>query len=191
MKLGKDGTQTTIAGTGTAGFSGDSGQADKMQVSYPSKVSWNAAGDLYFSDAGNNRIRRIDTGGKMTTIAGNGTAGSGGDGGAATKAELSMPGRLAIAKDGTMYIPTVGYEVVSGNVQFFSNVRKIDPAGVITTVAGTGSVAGELNPGVAPKALNLYKANYVALLPDGSLAIDSMPTSTYADYNALVVLRFG
>ena len=100
-----------------------------------------------------------------------------------------MPGRLAIAKDGSMYVPTVGYEVVSGNVQFFSKVRKIDAGGVITTVAGTGSVAGELNPGVAPTSLNLYKSNYVALLPDGSLAVDSMPTAAYADYNALVVLR--
>lgn len=190
VKLDKDGKQTIVAGTGTAGFNGESGQANKTQINYPSKFTWNAAGDIFFSDAGNNRIRKIDTSGKMTTVAGNGTAGSGGDGGAATKAELSMPGRLAIDKDGTMYVPTVGYESVSGNILFFSKVRKIDAKGVITTVAGTGSVAGELNPGASPTALNLYKASSVALLPDGALAIDSMPSSSYTDYNALVVLRF-
>src|SRR5262249_37741242 len=90
----------TIAGTGTAGFSGDGGAATSAQVT-PVDVALNSAGDVFIADYTNNRIRKIDhTSGNISTIAGNGTAGSTGDGGAATSAELNAPISIVFDADG-------------------------------------------------------------------------------------------
>ena len=88
---------TTIAGTGTAGSSGDGGAATSAQLAYPSGVAVDSAGNIYIADFGDSRIRRITAAsGIIATIAGTGTAGSSGDGGAATSALLYWPIGVAV-----------------------------------------------------------------------------------------------
>jgi len=95
---------TVIAGTGTCGFSGDGGPARSAQLNNPVGIVFDTAGNLYFADAENHRIRRIDKNGIITTVAGTGVSGYAGDGGPATKAQLSYPLGLGITSDGVIYI---------------------------------------------------------------------------------------
>ncbi|HEY6424868.1 MAG TPA: protein kinase [Pseudonocardiaceae bacterium] len=115
---------TTVAGNGTMGFAGDGGPARAAQLSHVRAVAVDNAGSLYIADTDNNRIRKVDPGGRITTIAGDGFAGSSGDGGPATAAELNTPLGVSIAATGEVY-------VAEGE-----RIRKIDAAGIITTVAG-------------------------------------------------------
>ena len=119
---------TTFAGTGDRGFSGDGGLAVAAQLDRPSAVAVDAAGQVYVADSGNQRIRRIDVGGGIATIAGTGSAGFGGDGMLGTSAALDNPIGLATDAVGNVYVAD------SGN----QRIRRIDLQGVITTVAGTG-----------------------------------------------------
>ena len=95
---------TTYAGTGTAGFSGDGGAATSAQLNAPEAMHLNSVGDLYIADTVNNRIRRVSSGGTITTVVGTGTAGSAGDGGSATAAQLDTPRGIAIGSNGAYYI---------------------------------------------------------------------------------------
>src|SRR5437773_840096 len=91
------GTITTVAGTGTGGFSGDGGPATAAELSGPRGVAVDGAGNLFIADTGNSRIRRVDAGtGTITTVAGGGTGASGGDGGPAAPAELCVPAATAL-----------------------------------------------------------------------------------------------
>ena len=121
------GTLTRVAGSWTAGFSGDNGPATSAQLNEPWGVAVDAAGDLYIADGDNQRIRKVSNG-VITTVAGNGTAGFGGDGGPATNAELSGPTGVAVDAGGNLYIADMQN----------SRVRKVSN-GVIVTVAGNGS----------------------------------------------------
>lgn len=120
---------TTVAGTGTAGFAGDGGPAVAAQLFEPSGVAMDPAGRIVVADTINHRIRRIATDGTISTIAGTGVAGTAGDDGPATAAQLSTPTALVV--DG------------AGNVLFADTdrrIRRIDAiTGVITTVAGSAS----------------------------------------------------
>src|ERR1035437_8865369 len=82
---------TTIAGNGIGGYSGDGGQAILAQINNPSGITYDAAGNIYIGDSGNNRIRKVSTSGIITTVAGNGTLASNGNGGLATAASISNP----------------------------------------------------------------------------------------------------
>ena len=117
-----------IAGTGTAGYSGDGGLATEARLNGPYGMALDAAGNLYVSDRNNNRIRRIDRDGIITTVAGTGVPGFSGDGGPATAAKLNSPIGLAVDAAGSLYIAD------GGN----NRVRRVDADGVITTVAGGG-----------------------------------------------------
>ena len=148
-KVNSAGIITTVAGTGVAGFSGDGGPATAAVLNAPYGVAVDKSGNVYFSDELNNRVRKIDVAtGIITTIAGNGTGGYYGEGIPATNAELTPEG---IAVDG------------AGNVYFASNsrVRKVDTAGIITTVAGTG-VAGFSGDGFAATTAKLNQPVGVA-----------------------------
>jgi hypothetical protein len=126
------GTINTIVGNGTLGFSGDSGPAIGAQISSPNGLAADKNGNLFIVDAGNLRIRKVNTAGVISTVAGNGTRGFSGDGGPATSAAFdpAFNGHLGIAVDnsGNLYIPDYSNE----------RVRKVDSSGVITTVAGNG-----------------------------------------------------
>lgn len=121
---------TTIAGNGLATFSGDGGPATAAALSGPDDVAVAADGTVYVADAFNFRIRRISTGGTISTIAGNGTFGDGGDGDQATAAQLGSIEAIALSPaDDILYISDSGT----------NRVRQVDLAsGVITTFAGRG-----------------------------------------------------
>jgi uncharacterized protein (TIGR03437 family) len=121
---------TTMAGNGSENFSGDGGSAGKAQLGGPSGVALDFAGNLYFADLRNNRIRKISPDGMINTVAGNGIAGFSGDGGRATDAQLNFLSvdRAAVALDpaGNLYVADVRN----------SRIRRISPDGIITTAAG-------------------------------------------------------
>jgi sugar lactone lactonase YvrE len=130
-KVDTAGVITTVAGTGVAGFSGDTGQATAARLNAPRDLAVDAAGNLYIVDALNHRVRKVDPTGVITTFAGTGVAGFSGDTGQATLAQLNNPSGIDVDAAGNVYIGDTGNH----------RVRKVDPTGVITTFAGTG-VAG-------------------------------------------------
>lgn len=119
----------TFAGTGTAGYSGDGGAARSAQLSSPSGLCLDAAGNLYVADTGNHRIRRITPAGVISTVAGTGSPGFAGDGDLPTNAQLSFPKAVAIDSSGAIYVSDY----------FNQRLRRINPSGNITTLAGDGS----------------------------------------------------
>uniref|UniRef100_Q02B28 NHL repeat containing protein n=1 Tax=Solibacter usitatus (strain Ellin6076) TaxID=234267 RepID=Q02B28_SOLUE len=145
---------STFAGNGSQGFSGDGGQAAQASFNNPTALAVDAAGTVYVTDQSNQRIRRIDTGGVITTVAGNGNAAFSGDGGSATAASLNYPGGIVLDSSGTLYI------VDSVN----QRVRKVSGT-TISTVAGTGT-AGFSGDGGA--ALQAQLNNPFPITADGS-----------------------
>lgn len=127
-KVAADGTISTVAGTGEQGFAGDRGPATSAELNYPEGVVIDAQGDLYIADTDNNRVRKVDTAGTISTIAGTGASGYNGDNIPATNALLAYPTAVAVDTGGNVYISEH-----AGN-----RIRKVDSAGIITTFAGTG-----------------------------------------------------
>ena len=142
-KVDTAGIISSVAGTGERGFSGDGGPATEAQLYFPIALAVAPSGDLYLADRSNQRVRRIDTSGVISTIAGTGERGFGGDGGVATEAQLSNPTGIAIDTSGNVYVAD------SSN----NRVRKIAPSGIITTIAGTGERGseGDGGPGTSAK----------------------------------------
>jgi uncharacterized protein (TIGR03437 family) len=130
-KVDTSGNISTYAGTGVPGYNGDRIKAVAAQLSSPTALAIDASGNLYIADEGNSRVRVISSDGTINTVAGNGSAGSLGDGGPATQAQVNA---LAVAVDtqGNLYISTLDY-----------HIRKVDATGMISTIAGTS------NPGYA------------------------------------------
>lgn len=122
-------TWTTIAGTGTAGFSGDTGAATSAELNQPRGVVVDSSGNVYISDNGNKRIRKVDTSGNISTFAGNGGAGWNGDGGVATAAKIDGTRGLFIDGSGNLYF--AAYNT--------NQIRKVTPGGIISTLAGNGT----------------------------------------------------
>ena len=159
-KIDSTGTVTTVAGTGESGFGGDNGAATAGQLSYPSGVAVDNAGNLYIADSGNHRIRRVDSTGTITTVVGTGKSGFGGNGGPAVQAQLSYPAGVTVDGTDNLYIAD------SGN----HSIRKIDATGTITTVAGTGESGFSGDGGLAVLALLSYPSG-VAVDGAGNLYI--------------------
>jgi YD repeat-containing protein len=158
-----NGTIHTVVGDGTAGYGGDGGQGPQAQINAPQGVFVDPYGAAYIADTGNHRIRRMDPNGTMTTVAGTGTAGSSGDGGPATAAQLSGPTAVAVGPDLTLYIAD------SGN----HRVRQVDRQGKIHTVSGTGIAGLSGDEGPAPAGKVSSPSGFSFGL-DGSLYIADM-----------------
>ncbi len=123
-KVTPTGIITTFAGTGVYGFSGDGGPAIAAQVS-PFALALDQSGNLFVDELVNHRVRKIGLNGMIATVAGNGTTGYSGDGGPAVNAELNLPEGIATDTTGNLYIS----DYIAGVV------RKVTPAGTITTIA--------------------------------------------------------
>ena len=177
-KVDSTGTITTIAGTGELGFSGDGGPAVEAELYDPAGVAVDSAGNLYIADSGNQRIRKVDLTGTITTIAGTGEFGFSGDGGPAVEAELHSPRGVAVDSAGNLYIAD------SRN----RRIRKVDSTGTITTIAGTGEFgfSGDGGPAVeaelrSPRGVAVDSAGNVYIADSGNRRIrkvDSTGTIT-------------
>lgn len=135
-RIAVDGTITTVAGTGVKGYSGDGGPGREATFNLPHEIRFDAVGNLYVADTGNNAVRRIDArSGIVTTIAGGAARGYSGDGGPAVAAGLRGPHSIQFGRGGELYVCDVGNHAI----------RVVDlTTGVITTLAGTGK------PGATP-----------------------------------------
>jgi uncharacterized protein (TIGR03437 family) len=159
-EISANGVITTVAGTGVAGYSGDGGAAAGAQVNQPYGVAVDAAGNVYIADTSNHSIRRVAPNGNINTIAGNGSPGYSGDGGAASAAQLNGPTGICADASGNLYIADLSN----------GRVRKISTAGVITTVAGNGGIGYSGDGGPAVNA-TLYHPYSVAVDAAGNLYI--------------------
>ena len=159
-KVSTNGVITTVAGNGASGFYGDGGAATNASFDSPNGVAVDATGNLFITDSGNNRVRKVSTNGVITTVVGNGTFSFSGDGGLATSASLNYPLGVAVDATGNLFIAD------------YSNnrIRKVSTNGVITTVAGNGTSAFSGDGGVATNASLSYPSG-VAVDAAGKLFI--------------------
>ena len=141
-RVGSDGIITTIAGNGTAGYSGDGGPATQASLNIPYGVAVDANRNVYIAEGNNHRIRRVGTDGVITTFAGNGVAGFSGDGGPATQASLRTPIGVGVDAQGNVYIGDIGN----------NRIRRVGTDGIITTIAGNGSSGYSGDGGPATQA---------------------------------------
>jgi streptogramin lyase len=162
-RLDRNGVVTNIAGNGYAGSGGDGGPATEASLDTPHGVAVDNRGHVFIADSPNHRIRRVDLAtGVISTVAGTGQEGFSGDGGPATAAKLNRPRFLIVAPDGSLLIgDTANYRV-----------RRVDPAGVITTIAGTGQ-AGYSGDGGPATAARLDDPRGLALDGAGNLYVSN------------------
>jgi trimeric autotransporter adhesin len=162
-KVTTSGIISTVAGNGTAGFSGDDGPATYAELNLPAWAAVDASGNLFVADQGNGRIRKVTPGGIISTVAGNGTEGYSGDGGAALNAAFDLPTGVAIGATGDLFIA----DSLNGRI------REVTSDGVINTLAGNGrfQFAGDGGPAISA-ALNF---------PTG-VAVDTFGNLFIADY---------
>jgi sugar lactone lactonase YvrE len=159
-KVSPTGIITTIAGNGQSGFSGDGGQAIYARLQGPAGLAVDAAGNIFIADYVNRRVRKIATTGIITTVAGSGIAGNGGDNGPATAAQIGYISGIALNNAGELFI--------ADNTN--SKVRKVGTNGIITTVAGNG-VQGFSGDGGLATAAMFSAINAVAVDKLGNLFI--------------------
>jgi len=159
-RLAPSGAVSTVAGTDTAGFSGDGGPATAAQLSDPTGVALGPDGSVYVADTQNHRVRRVDSAGLITTVAGTGVAGFSGDNGPASLAQLNAPRGVAVGPDSSVYIADT----------LNQRIRRLGADGIITTYAGTGSFSYSGDGGPA-LAATMRDPQQLAVAPDGSLYI--------------------
>ncbi|MGE0222652.1 MAG: hypothetical protein AB7S57_05280 [Acetobacteraceae bacterium] len=158
----RDGSISTIAGTGERGFAGDGGPATRAQLNEPYGVVVDRNGTVFFADRLNRRVRKVDANGIITTLAGDGSGKYSGDGGPAATAGLAEPNGLALdSAHARLFIADVADH----------RVRVVDlGSGTIGTFAGTGEGRHDGDGGPATAA-GIFGARAVALAPDGSLYV--------------------
>jgi len=163
----KTGKMTVVAGSGKKGYSGDGGSALKADLNEPYEVRFDATGNMYFVEMQNHLVRKIDKQtGKISTVAGTGKPGFGGDGGPATKAQFKVPHSIAIDGRGFLYIADIGNH----------RIRKVNlKTGKISTLVGNGKknfpsdgdrAAGSPIPG--PRALSISGRTLWIVLREGN-----------------------
>jgi uncharacterized protein (TIGR03437 family) len=141
-QVDSNGIITTLAGNGTADYSGDGGPATEATLNSPTGVCTDASGNLFIADEGNYVVRKVDTSGNITTVAGNGVQGSSGDGGPAIQASMYVPIRCVVDSKGNLYVTD----------QSGQKIRMINSSGIISTFAGTGANQG-------PHSIGLYSGD--------------------------------
>lgn len=164
-RIDRRGIITTVVGNGKEGWSGDGGPAVRASLNNPQSIALDAGGNLYIADTYNYVVRRVDRQGTIATFAGS-EPGLAGDGGPATKAQLSLPMAVAVAPDGSVYISDAGN----------SRIRRVTPDGVIKTIAGFGpgsgtGGAGFSGDGGAPERAKIFSAADIKFDPAGALFI--------------------
>ena len=122
-RVDSSGAITTVAGSGVKGYAGDGGPAVDALLHHPAGLAVDTEGNLFFSEYFEHRIRRVDSSGTISTVAGIGVEGFSGDGGPAVEAQLDSPSGVAVDADGNLFIAD------SGNLR----IRKVDPSGAIST----------------------------------------------------------
>ena len=176
-RVDSSGGITTIAGTGTPGYSGDNGPATAAQLFQPHQLALDSAGNLYVADTNNNVIRKISTAGAITTAAGTGVSGGVGDGGPATAAQLTTPTGIAVDAGGNLYIGTA------------ARIRRVNAStGIIQTIAGTGAYGFSGDGGMAtsaaintPETLNFDSSGNLYFVDQGNVRVRKLtPVSTSA-----------
>jgi sugar lactone lactonase YvrE len=171
-----DGTITTVAGNGTAGYTKDGVAASTSEINGPTAVTLDAKGNLYIADTGNNRVRKV-SGGVITTVAGTGVVGYTGDNGPATSATLNAPSGLAVDDEGFLYISDTKNYVV----------RKIGQHGIITTFAGDGGKGGQdLKAGSPATSVGLAAVQGLAFDAAGNLYISDPSNGLDVVKNGLI-----
>ena len=158
--VGPNGVVTTLAGSGDPGSDGDGGKATVADLNFPHTATPTPDGGFLIADTRNSRIRKVSAAGIITTVAGTGAHGFGGDGGPAVRAALNNPRSVVSLDDGGFLIPD------SNN----HRIRKVSPTGVITTVAGTG-IQGFSGDGGLATAARLSIPFAVAPTADGGFLI--------------------
>jgi sugar lactone lactonase YvrE len=160
-KITPDGVITTVAGSGIAGFAGDGGPATDAQLNHPTGVAVDAAGGILIADQHNYRVRRVDPDGTITTVAGTGDEGYGlGDGGLASEAGLTLPAALAVDAKGGILVAEMGER----------RIRRIDPDGTISTIAGDSGTGYDGDDKPATQA-SLTKPTGLAVTAAGDVLI--------------------
>jgi uncharacterized protein (TIGR03437 family) len=141
-KLATDGTISTVAGTGGAGYSGNGGPATSAGINHPNGIAVDASGTLYFADTFNHCVRRVTSDGTITTVAGDAIRRFTGDGGPAASASLDYPEGVALDNSGLLYISD----------SLNSRIRVVTPSGMIATIAGNGDYGNSGDGGPAARA---------------------------------------
>src|SRR5664280_996461 len=183
-KVDTNGIITTVAGNGSQGYSGDGGAATNASLNNLTGVACDASDNLYISDIGNNRLRKVDTNGIITTVAGNGNIGYSGDGGAATNASLYYPFGMACDAFGNLYFAD------ANNYR----IRRVDTNGIITNVAGNGSGIvsnGQVGDGGAATNAILLSPDGVAFDASGNLYVADLDRIRKVDSNGIITTVAG
>jgi sugar lactone lactonase YvrE len=154
------GTISTVAGSGTSGYSGDGGPATAASLRFPRNVAFGPDGSFFITDDSNFVVRRVSPAGVITTVAGTGTAGYSGDGGPATSAQLREVRDVAVDSAGNLYIAD----------EQNHRIRRVSAAGTMTTFAGTGT-SGFSGDGGAPNAARVAGPRGVEVTPAGEVLI--------------------
>lgn len=176
-KITAGGRVYTFAGTGTAGFGGDGGIATMAMLNNPWGIGCDRAGNVFIADRGNHRIRKVDTNGIITTVAGSGARGASGDGGSATAAQLNFPMDVEVARDGTLYIADA----------INNKIRKVNTSGIITTFAGR-TAGGFSGDGRAATAAQMFVPEAVSLAQNGDLYIADQGNSAVRKVNSAGII---
>jgi trimeric autotransporter adhesin len=176
-KVDTNGVISSVAGTGSSDFSGDGGAATNANISTPQSVTFDSAGNFYMADS-SSRIRKVNTNGIISTVAGNGNASYSGDGGVTTNASFNFPYAATVDSSGNIFIADTQNQ----------RVRKVSTNGIVTTVAGNGGwgFAGDGSSGdnanlSVPSGLSVDGSGNVYISDRGNNRIRKLAYMDFAD----------